>query len=218
MMRNKIEQARFNMVEQQVKPWNVHDRSVLDAMRAVRREDFVPTEHVKLAFVDTAIPLNDGAMLEPKIVARMLQSLSAQKSDRVLLVGVGTGYVAALLSQYVYSVVCVEPNQTKLETAQRNIAMAGIGNVQFQLGEADAGWAGAGEVDCIFVRSSLRSMPKALCQQLAQDGRCVAVIGSGEVMELVCYCRAGGEILAESILDTVTPRLGKHSMEREFIF
>ncbi|MFT5259167.1 MAG: protein-L-isoaspartate(D-aspartate) O-methyltransferase [Gammaproteobacteria bacterium] len=222
MMQKKTDQARFNMIEQQIKPWNVNDSRVLDAMRHIRREDFVPEAHRDMAFMDIAIPLDTGAMLEPKLVARMLQSLDAGSTDRVLIVGVGTGYVAALLSQCAHSVICVEPNAELVEGAKQKLAMAGISNVQFECGDANDGWPACGEVDRVFVRSSMAVMPSQLCKQLSQSGRCVAVVGGGDTMELFCYHQENGKIVADSVLDTVIPRFGETTSQveskAEFIF
>ncbi len=218
-MQSKLEQARFNMVEQQIKPWNVHDSAVLNAIRDIRREDFVPAEHTALAFADISIPLSSGrVMLEPKIVAQMLQTLHVDRCHRVLMVGVGTGYVAALLSKLAHEVICTSKSATDIETAKRNVAMAGIGNVYFEQGDALAGWNQAGELDRIFIRSAIPEIPHLLCEQLSEQGRCVAIVGVGKIMELICYQKQQGTIVETSVLDTATSLMDKKNTKLEFIF
>ena len=130
-----FEAARANMIDQQIRPWNVLDLQTLNALESVRREDFVPKDYRNLAFADVKIPLGDGeVMLEPKVSARMMESLQLSTNDRVLEVGTGTGYLTAVLSQVCAHVTSVEINPALLEQARRNLGMAGLENVALEQG------------------------------------------------------------------------------------
>ncbi len=219
-MLDNFEEARLNMVEQQIKPWNMHDSRVLEALRQVRREDFVPDEYQSVAFADIAIPLSDGnSMLEPKIVAHMLQSLSLSESDRALVIGVGTGYVAALFAKLVNGVVCVDPRAQVLDAAKRNIAMSGISNVEFHQRDVNTAWPAGGEVDVVFFRNSMKALPDPIGKHLAPGGRCVAVIGQGSMMELTLFSKQEQQLVSQSILDTATPgKASEEASKPKFIF
>ena len=137
-----IEQARFNMIEQQIRPWDVLDADILDLLLVVKRENFVPEAYKNLAFVDTMIPLPDGeSMLTPKLEARIAQDIQAKKHENVLLVGAGTGYLAALLSHRARHVTAVEISPEMKAVAEKNLAANGISNVSVELGNASQGWA-----------------------------------------------------------------------------
>lgn len=137
-----MEQARFNMIEQQIRPWNVLDQDVLDLLSEVRREEFVPAAHQALAFADLEIPLGEGAvMLAPKMEAKLLQELAVQPKDKVLEIGTGSGYMAALLAAKADQVTSVEISPSIAKTAKANLAKAGISNVSVEVGDGVHGWA-----------------------------------------------------------------------------
>ena len=158
-----IEQARFNMVEQQIRPWDVLDQDILDLLFVVRREIFVPAPLRDLAFVDTAIPLSDSAaMLEPKIEARVLQELHVRSTDTVLEIGTGSGYMAALLGARASQVTTVEIDPALAERARENLVAAGALNVRVEVGDAAQGWPAHAPYDVIVVSGGLPVLPPEL--------------------------------------------------------
>ena len=185
-----IDQARFNMVEQQVRPWEVPDPAVLDAMMTIPRELFVPEEFKLLAFSDTRIPLGHGqAMLAPIWEGRLLQALVPKKSARALLIGTGSGYVSSLLGHLCREVVSVELQAEFVTAASRKLRLAGISNVTLEVGDGLEGWAARGPYDLIAVTGSLPSRRDSIEQQLTMGGRLFVVIGTGTVMEACVITR-----------------------------
>ena len=137
-----VEQARFNMIEQQIRPWEVLDQGVLDLLQVVKREEFVPPAFRSIAFADTEIPLGHGAvMLAPKIEAKMLQELQIKPSDKVLEIGAGSGYMAALLAAKAEHVFTVEIEPDLAEMARANLKRQGVDNVTVEEGDGARGWA-----------------------------------------------------------------------------
>jgi len=179
-----MEQARFNMIEQQIRPWEVLDPEVLAVLDAVKREHFVPEAHQMLAFADIEMPIGNGqTMLQPKIEARILQELGVKNTDIVLEVGTGSGHMAALLAtkaEYVYS---VEIDPLLAETAKRNLQQAGVANVSVDTGDASEGWSAHGPYDVIVISGSLSELPEAFLQQLKIGGRLTAFIGEAPAMQ-----------------------------------
>jgi protein-L-isoaspartate(D-aspartate) O-methyltransferase len=179
-----FERARFNMVEQQIRPWEVLDQRVLDLLFKVRREEFVPENYRELAFADLEIPLGHGErMLAPKMEARMLQALAIVENDRILEVGTGSGYMTALLAAmggHVYSVDIV-PEFTR--TAGQKLAAQGIRNVTLETGDAARGWDKHAPYDAIVVTGSLPILPESFKTSLKTGGRLLAVVGEPPVME-----------------------------------
>jgi protein-L-isoaspartate(D-aspartate) O-methyltransferase len=179
-----MEQARFNMIEQQIRPWEVLDPEVLGVLAAVKREVFVPEAFKALAFADLELPIGNGqTMLPPKIEARILQEVGVRNTDIVLEVGTGSGHMAALLAskaEYVYS---VEIDPVLAETARRNLRRAGVTNVSVETGDASQGWSGHSPYDLIVISGSLPELPDVFLQQLKLGGRLTAFIGEAPVME-----------------------------------
>ena len=179
-----MEQARFNMIEQQIRPWEVLDPEVLGLLAAVKREVFVPEALKALAFADLELPIGNGqTMLPPKIEARILQEVGVRNTDIVLEVGTGSGHMAALLAskaEYVYS---VEIDPILAETARRNLRRAGVTNVSVETGDASQGWSGHSPYDLIVISGSLPELPDVFLQQLKLGGRLTAFIGEAPVME-----------------------------------
>lgn len=182
-----IEQARFNMIEQQIRTWDVLDPEVLSLLLVVRREAFVPAAFKSLAFVDTEIPLPGGEnMLAPKFEARILQEAAVKKHEHVLEIGAGSGYMAALLAHRARHVTTVEINPELKVLAQRNLADYGVTNVDVVLGNGARGWEGSGSnsapYDVIVISGSLPMLPEAFLKQVKVGGRILAVIGEAPVM------------------------------------
>ncbi len=183
-----FEKARFNMVEQQVRPWDVLDQTVLDLLLVVKREDFVPPAYRALAFADMEIPLRvDGAgagadMWPPKLEARVLQELAVRPHDHVLEIGTGSGYMAALLAHKAQQVLSVEIDPRLAAFGAANLARAGVHNVRLETGDASRGWAGGAPYDVIVVTGSLPLLPDELQRQLKVGGRMFAVVGEDPVM------------------------------------
>jgi protein-L-isoaspartate(D-aspartate) O-methyltransferase len=187
-----IEQARFNMIEQQIRPWDVLDAEVLELLHVVKRENFVPAAHKALAFVDAEIPLPGGqAMLNPKIEARLLQDVNLKKHENVLEIGTGSGYMAALLAHKGRHVTTVEVSPELKVLAEKNLADNGVTNVTVELGNGAQGWANGAPFDVIVVSGSLPVLPEALLQQLKVGGRLAAIIGQAPAMKAQLITRTG---------------------------
>ena len=178
-----IEQARFNMIEQQIRPWNVLDQDVLDLLLVVKREDFVPPAYKSLAFVDTDIPLPGGeAMFSPKLEARLLQEVSLKKHETVLEIGAGSGYMAALLAYKARHVTTVEIVPELKALAEKNLANAGVGNVTVELGNGAEGWTQGAPFDVIVISGGLEVLPDAFLKQIKVGGRIAVILGQAPVM------------------------------------
>ncbi|MEN3277528.1 MAG: protein-L-isoaspartate(D-aspartate) O-methyltransferase [Massilia sp.] len=194
-----IEQARFNMIEQQIRPWNVLDQEVLDLLHVVKREAFVPAAYQNLAFADVEIPLPGGeAMMNPKIEARILQELNLKKHENVLEVGAGSAYMAALMAHRARHVTTVEISPEIKALAEQNIAKAGISNVTVVEGNAAAGWEQGGPYDVIVISGGVESIPDAFLQQVKVGGRIAAIVGRSPAMTAVIVHR-----VSETGYDTV---------------
>jgi protein-L-isoaspartate(D-aspartate) O-methyltransferase len=181
-----IEQSRFNMVEQQIRTWDVLDQQVLKLLFDLRREEFVPVAYRSLAFVDMEIPLGYGqVMLAPKLEARMLQELQIKDTDRILEIGSGSGYFTALLASrgdHVYSVEIVPELKAM---AEKNLQMHGIGNATLEIGDGARGWPQHGPYDVIALTGSTPVLPEAFQKNLRPGGRLLAIVGDAPVMEAV---------------------------------
>ena len=187
-----IEQARFNMIEQQIRPWNVLDQDVLDLLHVVKREQFVPAAYQNLAFADVEIPLPGGeAMLAPKFEARILQETGVKKHETVLEIGTGSGYMAALLAHRAAKVTTVEINPETAELARKNLANAGVHNVTVETGNGAQGWEKGAPYDVIVISGALEVLPEAILKQVKVGGRIAAVVGQAPVMEASIITRTG---------------------------
>jgi protein-L-isoaspartate(D-aspartate) O-methyltransferase len=204
-----IEQARFNMIEQQIRPWDVLDPTVLDLLFVVKREDFTPPAYRNLAFADLEIPLGDGqVMLAPRVEAKLLQELGIRKTDKVLEIGTGSGYMAALLAARADHVLTVESRPELAETARRNLENAGITNVSVEVGDGSNGWSKGGPYDAIVVSGSLVQVPDALLKQLRIGGRMAVIVGEAPVMEAqLVTCTAENTYSTVNLFETVIPPL-----------
>ena len=204
-----IEQARFNMIEQQIRPWDVLDISVLELLAIVKREDFVPNAYRALAFVDTEVPLPGGqCMLAPKVEARLLQELAVHKHERVLEVGAGSGFMAALLAHRAQHVTTLESDPELAELARANLRRAGILNATVVTADGSQGHAAEGPYDAIVLSGSVAEVPTALLAQLKVGGRLAAIVGQLPVMRAVLLERSGEQGVERRVLfDTVAKRL-----------
>lgn len=219
-METNIEQARFNMVEQQVRPWDVLDQQVLDLLLRVPREAFVPAHLRALAFADTMLPLENGElMLEPKLEARMVQALALQPDDKVLEVGTGSGYLTALLASLAARVVSVELDSEMMAAAQQGLAAHGIDNVDFYLGNGAGGWEAEQPYDAIVLGGAVAAIPQALKEQLQVGGRLFAVVGEAPAMQGMLLTRLNMKEWREWVLfETVIPPLRECHGTRGFVF
>ena len=189
-----IEQARFNMIEQQIRPWNVLDQDVLDLLHVVKREQFVPAAYQNLAFADVEIPLPGGAaMLAPKFEARILQETGVKKHETVLEIGTGSGYMAALLAHRAAKVTTVEINPETAELARKNLANAGVHNVTVETGNGAQGWEKGAPYDVIVISGALEVLPEAILKQVKVGGRIAAIVGQAPVMEASIITRTGDD-------------------------
>ena len=204
-----LEQARANMVEQQIRPWEVLDQRVLDLLYGVPREEFVPPRHRALAFSEIEIPLEEGVpdaerMWQPKLEARVLQELGVRKSDRVLEVGTGTGYLTALLSRRAAHVYSVEIKPALAAFGRANLERHGVTNVTLELGDAARGWARHAPYDAIVLTGSTPVLPRAFLESLAPGGRLFAVLGQAPAMSARLYtCSAPGAWGHVDLFETV---------------
>jgi protein-L-isoaspartate(D-aspartate) O-methyltransferase len=204
-----IEQARYNMIEQQIRPWEVLDQGVLSLLAVVKREDFVPPACRALAFFDTEVPLPDGqAMLAPKVEARLLQALRVARHERVLEVGTGSGHMAALLAHRAQHVTSLEVRPALAAMASANLHRAGIANASVIAMDGSRGLPDQAPFDAVVLSGSVAEVPQALLDQLKPGGRLVAVVGDQPVMRATLITRvAATQFRSEELFDTVAPRL-----------
>ncbi len=223
----KTETARFNMIEQQIRPWDVLDPQVLELLASVRREDFVPAAHRALAFVDTPLPLlpgepNGPAMLEPKVEARLLQALAVQRHEQVLEIGTGSGFMAALLAHRAQKVTTLECRPELARLARENLAREGLAAVRVVEVTAAAGAQGLpaeAPFDAILLSGSVAEVPEALLKQLKPGGRLAAIVGHEPVMRARLYTRTGEAAWVQTdLFDTVAPRLEGFAEPTRFSF
>ena len=215
-----IEQARFNMIEQQIRTWEVLDQEVLDLLPVIKRERFVPEKWRALAFADMEIPLGNGqVMWPPKMEARVLQELAPKKTDRVLEVGTGSGYITALFAakaQHVYSVEIIPEFSTQ---AAQSLRSEGIDNVTLETGDAARGWNVHAPYDVIVLTGSVPMLPEAWRQSLNLGGRLFAIVGDPPVMAArLIGCVAPGAYNSVDLFETcITPLINAQQPER-FVF
>ncbi len=187
-----IEQARFNMIEQQIRPWDVLDQEVLSLLAVVKREKFVPAAYTMLAFADFEVPLPGGQhMLSPKLEARVLQELNVRKHESALEIGAGSGYMAALLAHRARHVLTVDIRPELAELARANLSANGISNAEVATGDAAKGWPAYGPYDVICVSGGLPALPRELLDQLKIGGRLAAFVGGLPVMKAQLVTRVG---------------------------
>jgi protein-L-isoaspartate(D-aspartate) O-methyltransferase len=215
-----VEQARYNMVESQIRTWEVLDQRVLDTLLALKREEFVPQQYRSLAFVDMEIPIGRGeVMLAPKLEARLLQELTLQKSDRVLEVGTGSGYMTALLAALAGHVYSVEIYSDLSAGAAAKLAAHGIDNVTLEVGDAAVGWKRHIPYDAIVFTGSLPVNPVACRGQLTPGGRLLAVVGDSPVMTARLTTRVAENAYNETgLFETCITPLRNAPQPERFVF
>jgi len=208
-----IEQARFNMIEQQIRPWDVLDGQVLSLLAIVRREDFVPAAYRALAFVDSELPLAPGGMggqvmLVPRVEARLLQEAQVQRHERVLEIGAGSGFMAALLAHRAQAVITLERVPALAAMAAANLRRAGVHNASVREMDGSHGLSADGPFDVIMLSGSVAAVPPALLEQLKPNGRLLAIVGQEPVMRALRVTRLSDQAFkTEELFDTVAPRL-----------
>ena len=214
-----FERARFNMIEQQIRPWNVLDPGVLDLLRQVPREQFVTPPQRSLAFADLSIPLDhDQVMMQPKVEARLIQALALSRQDRVLEIGTGSGYLTALLAASAATVVSVEIYSALSLQAGARLQNAGFDTVDLKVGDAANGWPDGQPYDAIIITGSLPILPTPFLEALAPGGRLVAIIGEAPAMEALLYQKTSAAPLITSLFDTVVPPSINIPKKDDFIF
>lgn len=215
-----FEQARFNMVEQQIRTWNVLDQHVLDLLLEMRREDFVPAAYRSLAFVDMEIPIGHGeVMLTPKMEARIIQELAIQKTDKVLEVGTGSGYMTAMLAQQAKHVYSIEIVPELKEQAAEKLRAHSIHNVTLEQGDAARGWDRHGPYDVIVLTGSVPVLPEAFFASLNPGGRMFAVVGDAPTMEgKLITCLGEGACRTTDLFETCIPPLRNALQPQRFTF
>lgn len=214
------EKARFNMVEQQIRPWEVLDPKVLDLLHKVKREDYVPQVYRSLAFVDMEIPLGEGeTMWAPKVEARVLQALQLKGQDRVLEVGTGSGYFTALMAHQAGVVVTVELRADLKAEAEAKFRAHGLTNIQSRQGDAAQDWTDDGGFDVIVLTGSTPLLPPAYLKRLSPGGRLFAIVGEGDAMAATLVtCLAPASFRTDRLFETCVPVL-KNALEPErFVF
>lgn len=212
-----IEQARYNMIEQQIRTWLVHEAEILETLAAVKREQFVPPACSTMAFMDIEVPLHGApedirktgqCMLNPKVEARILQDLKVQKNDRVLEIGAGSGYMAALLAHRAHHVVTLEIVPELAEMARENLESAGVTNVTVRLADgATPGTIADGPFDVIVLSGSVAAVPQELLAQLRDGGRLAAFTGQDPVMRATFVQRTGDRFVTTEPWDMNAARL-----------
>jgi protein-L-isoaspartate(D-aspartate) O-methyltransferase len=204
-----IEQARFNMIEQQIRPWEVLDPRVLELLFVVKREDFVPAIYRNLAFADMEIPLGSGqVMLAPRVEAKLLQELGVKKGDKILEIGTGSGYMAALLAAHAEQVISFEIRPELAVFARENLQRAGISNVTIETGCGLTNAGGYGMFDVIVISAAVPAVPETLLKQLRVGGRMAVVVGEAPAMEAqLITCTEVGIYNTVNLFETVVPCL-----------
>lgn len=216
---NNMEQARFNMIEQQIRPWDVADVQVLNLLSVVKREQFVPAGRQSLAFMDLEIPLGFGAsMWQPKLEARVLHELHIQKGERVLEVGTGSGYLAALLSRLAAQITSVEIVPELSVQAAQKLNAHGFDNIQLEVGDAANGW-GTGKYDVIVLTGSVPVNPAVYQQQLNLGGRLFAIVGDAPAMQAKVFTRLANDVFeCVTLFETNVVPLQNAPQPQRFVF
>jgi protein-L-isoaspartate(D-aspartate) O-methyltransferase len=216
---NNMEIARFNMVEQQIRPWDVLDANVLDLLTKVKREQFVPVDKQSMAFMDVEIPLGHNVkMWSPKLEARALQALKLKPSDRVLEVGTGSGYLTALISRLAGHVTSVELVQELSARAARSLTSHHFDNITLEVGDASSGW-GNEKYDAIVLTGSVPMPPQSFYDMLNVGGRLFAIVGDAPAMKaMLVTCVAAGVFETTTLFETSVEPLSNAPQPERFVF
>lgn len=215
-----IEQARFNMIEQQIRPWDVSDAAVLELLNVVKREDFVPAAYKAMAFADMAVPLPaEQVMLPPRIQARLLQDAAVQPTDKVLEIGTGSGFTTAMLASQAQRVISLEINPELADLARANLQRANIHNAEVRCADGARGAAADAPFDVIFLGGSVSEVPQALLTQLKVGGRLVAIVGTEPIMHAQVITRTSeSNFKTDEKWDDNAPRLVNFPQPSSFKF
>ena len=214
-----FEEARHNMIVQQIQPWNVRDDKVLDLIQRLPREDFVPAEYKEHAFTDVNIPLGSGQeMMSPKLEAYILQALQVQEQDNALEVGTGTGYFTALLASQARHVVSVDIDADVQKRAEEKLSAHQITNVTYEVGDAASGWDAHKPYDVIAITGSLPILPETFQRNLNVGGRLIAIVGDAPAMEVILITRVKeNEWSHQVLLETDIPALINAAEPERFV-
>ena len=214
------EQARFNMVEQQIRTWNVLDTPILQALSQLARERFVPLAYQSLAYTDTEIPLGHGqSMLAPKVAARLAHDLNLQGQETVLEIGAGSGYLTALLAQRCKRVLALEIVPELAALARNNLAQAGIGNADVRTGDGSQETPSEGPFDAIVLAGSVAEVPQHLLNQLKLGGQLIAIVGQEPVMQATLTQRVSEQQWrSRALWDICVPALNGFPQPSRFKF
>ncbi len=209
MKLHNVEQARFNMIEQQIRPWDVADAAVLQLLSVVRREDFVPVGYKAMAFADMAIPLAAGqSMLAPRLQARLLQDAAVRSGDKVLEIGTGSGFMTALLAHQAQRVVSLEINAELADQARANLQKAGVHNAEVRQADGSVGTCAEAPFDVIVLGGSVAEVPATLLAQLKVGGRLVGIVGDEPIMHAQVITRTSdSNFKSDEKWDDNAPRL-----------
>lgn len=211
-----LEQARLNMIEQQIRTWEVLDQDVLDLITSIHREDFVPDKFRQLALADVQLPLEHNQVtMTPKMEARLLQAVNIRKNDKVLEIGTGCAYLTALLAKSGNKIVTVDIYQDFIRDAERKLARYNINNVALEVGDAVDGWGKDSFYDAIVVTGSVPELKPCFQEQLTVNGRLFIIVGKSPVMEAQLITRIGeNEWSREYLFETdLPPLIGAHATE-----
>jgi protein-L-isoaspartate(D-aspartate) O-methyltransferase len=214
-----LQQARENMVQQQIRPWDVLDQRVLDLLETLPREDFVPETYRKLAYADIAIPIGHAeVMMPPRVEARMLQALNIAPTDSVLEIGTGSGFVTALLAKLARQVYSVDIHPEFITAAVQKLSRHAIANVGLETGDAARGWSNCGQVDVIAITGSLPILSEGFLQSLKPGGRLFAIVGDAPAMEAMLITRlSADEFRRETLFETDLPPLRNAPQPNRFV-
>lgn len=215
-----FEQARFNMVEQQIRPWDVLDQRILDLLLEIPREEFVAPEQKKLALADLELPLPNGSfMLTPKLEARLIQELNLKETDRVLEIGTGNAYMTALLSGLAKHIYSVDLDESLIESAAQKLAKFNLRNVSLKVENGLNGLLNEAPFDAIILGGSVKNIPEVLKQNLTIGGRLIAVVGTAPLMKATLIVRETEQAWREvALFETCTAPLNEDNKNKEFVF
>ena len=215
-----IEQARFNMIEQQIRPWKVLDPQVLNLLSSIPREQFVPEAYQGLAFADIAIPLgNNRFMMHPREEGRLLQAIKPNSNERVLVIGTGTGFLTALLASIAGKVTAIDSNEEFIEATAKNLDALNITNVTLCCSDTNLGYKTNAPYDVIAILGSMQVMSETIKQQLAVGGRMFCIIGKEPTMEALLLNQVReNEWQEEGLFETSVPALENSPEAEQFRF
>lgn len=215
-----FEKARFNMVEQQIRPWDVLDQRILDLLLQLPREDFVLPEQQKIAFADLELPLANGSfMLTPKLEARLIQEIHVQNSDKVLEIGTGNAYMTAILAGLAKHVYSIDLDEDMIEAAKSKLAKVNMRNVSLKVGDGLAGMPEEAPFDKIICGGAVATIPQVLKESLNIGGRLIAIVGQAPLMKATLVVRETEQAWREIVVfETCAAHLQAGESKKAFVF